>query len=310
MEATRVACGQFEARAADKEYNLDLMGAQIGAAAAAGCAVVVFPELIVSGYIAAERISEQAEPVSGPSVCRVQAAAASCGIAVAFGMAEAATDGRLYDSLVVVDGAGAVAAVYRKLHLFGAETSWASPGGEVPVFDLGGVTATGWICFDTRFPEQARCAAAGGAELALVPTAWLGPPPEWELALRARAMDNSMFAAGADIVSFADGLRCRGNSMIVGPHGDVLARAEPDSDSVIWADLDPAAITHQHQRLALIANRRADLFGDAGACGAGTVACGAAAPPAAPATPATGTRAAPAQVRAAGPVTAGSEPSR
>ena len=237
----------------------------------------------MSGYIAAARIPEQAEPVSGPSVCRVQAAAASCGIAVAFGMAEAATDGRLYDSLVVVDGAGAVAAVYRKLHLFGAETSWASPGGEVPVFDLGGVTATGWICFDTRFPEQARCAAAGGAELALVPTAWLGPPPEWELALRARAMDNSMFAAGADIVSFADGLRCRGNSMIVGPHGDVLARAEPDSDSVIWADLDPAAVAHQRQRLALLANRRADLFGDAGSRSA---------------------------VAAAGPVTAGSDPGR
>ena len=80
-----------------------------------------------------------------------------------------------------------------------------------------------------------------------------------------------MFAAGADIVSFADGLRCRGNSMIVGPHGDVLARAEPDSDAVIWADLDPAAIAHQHQRLALLANRRDDLFGDPGA-GAGTAA--------------------------------------
>ena len=273
MEATRVACGQFEARAADKEYNLALMGAQIGEAAAAGCAVVVFPELIVSGYIAAERIPEQAEPVTGPAVCRVQEAAACSGIAVAFGMAEAAADGRLYDSLVVVDRDGAVAALYRKLHLFGAETTWASAGGEVPVFDLGGVAATGWICFDTRFPEQARCAAAGGAELALVPTAWLGPSPEWELALRARAMDNSMFAAGADIVSFADGLRCRGNSMIVGPHGGVLARAEPDSDSVIWADLDPSAIAHQHQRLALLANRRADLFGDGGA-GVGVAAAG------------------------------------
>ena len=261
MQTTRVACGQFEARAADKEYNLDRMSAQLGEAAAAGCAVIVFPELIVSGYIAAERIPAQAEPVTGPSVRRVQAAAASCGIAVAFGMAEAADDGRLYDSLVVVNGDGAVAARYRKLHLFGAETSWASAGDEVPVFDLGGVAASGWICFDTRFPEQARCAAACGAELALVPTAWLGPPAEWELALRARAMDNSMFAAGADIVSFADGLRCRGNSMIVGPHGDVLARAEPDSDCVIWADLDPAAITHQHQRLALLANRRDDLFG-------------------------------------------------
>ncbi len=270
MQTTRVACGQFEARAADKEYNLDLMGAQIGEAAAAGCAVVVFPELIVSGYIAAERIPAQAEPVDGPSVCRVQKEAASSGITVAFGMAEAAADGRLYDSLVVVDGTGKVAVTYRKLHLFGAETSWASAGAEVPVFDAGGVAATGWICFDTRFPEQARCAAAAGAELALVPTAWLGPPPEWELALRARAMDNSMFAAGADIVSFADGLRCRGNSMIVGPHGDLLARAEPDSDSVIWADLDPAAVAHQQQRLALLANRRADLFGATGVCATGT----------------------------------------
>ena len=262
MKATRVACGQFEARAADKDYNLALMSAQAAEAADAGCAVIVLPELIVSGYIAAERIPEQAEPVTGPSVRRMQQAAASSGIAVAFGMAEAADDGRRYDSLIVVDADGEVGAVYRKLHLFGAETSWAAAGGEVPLFGLSGVTATGWICFDTRFPEQARCAAAGGAELALVPTAWLGPPEEWELALRARAMDNSMFAAGADIVSFADGLRCRGNSMIVGPHGDVLARAVPDSDSVIWADLDPAAIAHQHQRLALLANRRADLFGD------------------------------------------------
>ena len=261
MKTTRVACGQFEARAADKDYNLARMSGQAGEAAAAGCAVVVFPELIVSGYIAAERIPEQAEPVTGPSVRRMREAASSSGIAVAFGMAEAADDGRLYDSLVVVDAGGAVTALYRKLHLFGAETSWASAGGEVPLFGVGGVAATGWICFDTRFPEQARCAAACGAELALVPTAWLGPPAEWELALRARAMDNSMFAAGADIVSFADGLRCRGNSMIVGPHGDVLARAEPDSDSVIWADLDPAAIAHQQQRLALLANRRDDLFG-------------------------------------------------
>ena len=281
MEATRVACGQFEARAADKEYNLAVMSAQVAEAAAAGCAVIVLPEMIVSGYIAAERIPEQAEPVTGPSVRRMQEEAASAGVAVAFGMAEAADDGRLYDSLVVVDREGEVAALYRKLHLFGAETSWASAGDEVPVFDLGGVAATGWICFDTRFPEPARCAAACGATLALVPTAWLGPPAEWELALRARAMDNSMFAAGADIVSFADGLRCRGNSMIVGPHGDVLARAEPDSDSVIWADLDPAAIAHQQQRLALLANRRADLFGDAAACAPGAESCCAAAPRAA-----------------------------
>ncbi|MDE0450005.1 MAG: carbon-nitrogen hydrolase family protein [Spirochaetaceae bacterium] len=298
MDTTRVACGQFEARAADKDYNLDRMSGQIGEAAAAGCAVIVLPELIVSGYLAAERIPGQAEPVTGPSVRRMREAAASSGIAVVFGMAEAADDGRLYDSLVVVGADGTVASVYRKLHLFGAETSWASAGHEVPVFDLGGVAATGWICFDTRFPEQARCAAACGAELALVPTAWLGPPAEWELALRARAMDNSMFAAGADIVSFADGLRCRGNSMIVGPHGEVLARAEPDSDAVIWADLDPAAVAHQHQRLALLANRRDDLFGSC-TCAPATESCCAPTPYAAGAGIPAGAPGAPAQVPAA-----------
>jgi predicted amidohydrolase len=269
MHTTRVACGQFEARAADKAYNLDRMRSQMGEAAGAGCAVIVFPELIVSGYLAAERIPEQAEPVPGPAVARVQEDAAAAGIAAAFGMAEQAPDGTLYDSLVVVDGAGTLLATYRKLHLFGAETSWAAAGDTVPVFTVGGIAASGWICFDTRFPELARCAAAGGAVLALVPTAWLGPPAEWELALRARAMDNSMFVAGADIVSFAEGLRCRGNSMIAGPHGEVLARARSDTDCVIHAELDPAAIAHQHQRLALLANRRADLFGSAGGRAAG-----------------------------------------
>ncbi len=260
MERTRIACGQFEARAADKQYNLKVMRRQMGEAAAAGCAVIVFPELIVSGYLAAPRIPAQAEPLGGASVARVRRDAAAAGIAVAFGMAEQAPDGALYDSLVVVNARGELAGCYRKLHLFGAENEWAAAGDEVPSFTFGGVAASGWICYDTRFPELARNAALAGAELALVPTAWLGPPEEWELAVRARALDNSMFVAGADLVSFAPGLRCRGLSLIADPRGAVLARAESDTDCVIWADLDPAARAAQQQRLALLRNRRADLF--------------------------------------------------
>ena len=261
MKKIRIACGQFEAHAADKAYNLGVMRAQMQEAAAAGCAIVVFPELIVSGYLAAARIPAQAEPLDGPSVARVREDAAAAGIAVAFGMAERTAAGTMYDTLVVIDDAGRVSGCYRKVHLFGAETEWAAAGDQVPSFTVGGVAASGWICYDTRFPELARSAAAAGAEVALVPTAWLGPPAEWELALRARALDNSMFVAGADIVSFDPDLRCRGNSMIANPHGEVLARAEPDTDCVIWADLDPAAQAAQRRRLALLRNRRSDLFG-------------------------------------------------
>ena len=261
QQMTRVACGQFLAYAANKAYNLKRMREQIQEAAAARCAVIVFPELIVSGYLPADEVPEQAEPVDGPSVARVREDASAAGIAVAFGMAERAPDGALYDSMVVVDATGELLATYRKVHLFGAERSWATAGDEVPVFTVGGVKAGGWICFDTRFPEVARAAAAGGAELALVPAAWLGPLDEWDLALRARAMDNSMFVAGADIVNWVKGLQCHGGSTIVGPHGEVLARAWTELDCVIHADLDPAAIAHQQHRLGLLANRRDDLFG-------------------------------------------------
>ena len=261
QQMTRVACGQFLAYAANKAYNLKRMCEQIQEAAAARCAVIVFPELIVSGYLPADEVPEQAEPIDGPSVARVREDASAAGIAVAFGMAERAPDGALYDSMVVVDATGELLATYRKVHLFGAEKSWATAGDEVPVFTVGGVKAGGWICFDTRFPEVARAAAAGGAELALVPAAWLGPLDEWDLALRARAMDNSMFVAGADIVNWVKGLQCHGGSTIVGPHGEVLARAWTELDCVIHADLDPAAIAHQQHRLGLLANRRDDLFG-------------------------------------------------
>lgn len=260
MNVTRVACGQFEAHAADKQYNLKLMSLQINKAANNGCNIIVFPELIVSGYLSAKQIPSQAEQISGSSVSKIRAYASSVEIAVAFGMVEADHNGNLYDSMIVVNGSGEICNVYRKLHLFGSEKSWAMSGDSLSVFCINGVPTTGWICFDTRFPELARDVAVRGAEIALVPAAWLGPPEEWVLSLRARALDNSMFVAGAGIINFADGLRCHGNSLIAGPHGEILARADADIDCVIWADLDPTTIAHQRNRLALLENRRKDIF--------------------------------------------------
>ena len=260
MNALRVACGQFEARFGDADYNLAQMEAQTRQASDANCQVIVFAELSVSGYLEVARVMEAAEPIPGDAVSRMTACARSCGIAIAFGMAEQDGD-RLHNALVVLDRDGEMVAHYRKTHLFGAEEDWATPGGEVVSFFIDGVAATGWICFDTRFPEIARAAAMSGAELALVPTAWLGPPAEWELAVRSRAMDNTMFVAGADQICHVKDLRCRGNSVIAGPHGDVLAQAVSDAPGVIWADLDPRELESQRDRLALLANRRADLFG-------------------------------------------------
>ena len=255
MRDFHVACGQFEARLADAAGNVEIMTRQAAEANDRGAEIIVFPELVVSGYLPANQVPDVAEPLDGPSVTGLRRAAASAGIAIAFGMAlrEAET---MANAMVVVDARGEIAGVYRKIHLFGAEHDWATPGDRVEQTEIGGVPMSGFICYDARFPELARMAAIDGAEVCLVPTAWLGPGDEWELALRARAMDNGICIAGADIISRQPGLICRGLSLIVGPHGDVLARATPGAETVIDAVLEAEDVQRQRDRVPLLDHRR------------------------------------------------------
>ena len=267
MRAIRIACGQFAAVPGDKAANVARMIAYAGQARDEGCELILFPELIVTGYLPVEQVLALVEPVTGPSVQRLAQAARKLRIAIAFGLAELDeararhSYGARYNSLVVLDRQGSLAALYHKMHLWAAEREWAEPGNEALAFELDGVRYGGWICYDTRFPELARLSALAGIEAGLVPTAWLGPGDEWELALRARALDNSIFIAGADIIGPDPALRCYGRSLIVSPKGRVLARAEPEQEGIVCATLDPAEMAAQRGRVPLLADRRPALYG-------------------------------------------------
>lgn len=227
-------------------------------AAGLGARLVLYPELIVTGYLAPERIPALAEPVSGPAVQSLSRAAVETKTALAFGFAERGEDGRCHNSLVFVGARGELAGVYRKTHLWDTEKRWAAPGEGSTVLEYCGARTGGWICYDTRFPELARAQAMAGIELALVATAWLGPADEWDLSLRARALDNAMFVAGADIVDPQIG--CHGRSLVVDPHGNVIARAQADTECLITADLDPAVLGRQRGRVPLLRDRRPQAY--------------------------------------------------
>ncbi|MBN1139568.1 MAG: carbon-nitrogen hydrolase family protein [Anaerolineae bacterium] len=257
MDGYRIACAQFEAASGAKDENVTRMIGLARQAQEQGCGLVLFPELSLSGYLAAELIPALAEAIDGPSVGRLAEAARALDINMAFGMAELdAQQGLCYNSMLVLDRQGKVACVYHKIHLWDTEREWATAGDQVPLFELDGVRFSGWICYDTRFPEVARAAALAGAEVALVSTAWLGPVDEWRLALRARALDNSMFVAGADIINHDPALRCQGVSLIVDPRGRVLARAQLDREGIVYACLSGEVRERQCRRLALLENRR------------------------------------------------------
>jgi predicted amidohydrolase len=152
--------------------------------------------------------------------------------------------GIVHNAAVLIGPDGAVLGVYRKSHLFCGEShddgGWVTRGDEAVVVE----TALGrigmMICFDGDYPELARIMAVKGAEVICRPSALLRSADIWELTTRARAYDNHVFVVAANATGTDPaGVIYFGNSMIVTPIADVLARAA-SHEGWVSARLDPA----------------------------------------------------------------------
>src|ERR1700750_3208732 len=94
--------------------------------------------------------------------------------------------------------------------------------------------------YDLRFPELARLLVEAGAEVIVVPAAWVAGPRKvdhWTSLLRARAIENTVHVVGGG----QPGPRYTGHSMVVGPLGDVLVEGG-ESAEMLRADLDAEAV--------------------------------------------------------------------
>lgn len=216
--------------------------------AATGAELLVLPEAATTGFtpgVPAEDLWDLMSPVPGPVTEPVQEAARRHGVHIVLGTYERGPErGVVHNSSVLIGPDGAVLAVYRKTHLFPGEGrdagGWVEPGDRVAVVDTGLGRIGMAICFDGDFPELFRIQAVQGAEIICRPSALLRSADIWELTTRARAYDNHVFlvaanAAGTDPA----GVHYFGNSMIVTPIAEVVARAA-SHEGWVSARLDPA----------------------------------------------------------------------
>lgn len=174
------------------------------------------------------------------------------------GMFEQADD-LPYNTLVVVGPDGDLLATYRKIHLYDSfgyrESDRLSAGAIEPVV----VEIAGWpvglmTCYDLRFPEQARALADLGAELLVVPAAWL--PGEhklhhWRTLLTARAIENTVHVVAAA----QGGERYVGHSVAIDPWGSIVVEAE-SAPAIVHAVLEPGDVTRARDANPSLANRR------------------------------------------------------
>lgn len=225
---TALAVAQF-APTADTASNLLLIEELVAKAAGSRARVVVFPEYssyFVDPFDAS--LAANAEPIDGPFVTRLTELAGLHGMHIVAGLLERGSDGRhVRNTVVAVDGSGLVA-TYRKLHLYDAfgqrESDWVESG-EVAApetFEVEGLRFGLMTCYDVRFPESARLLADAEVDVMLVPAEWVrGPLKEdhWRTLLRARAIENTAYVAGADHPPPLG----VGHSMIVDPQGVEVA---------------------------------------------------------------------------------------
>jgi predicted amidohydrolase len=218
--------------------------------------LVVLPEAFARDFgEAGSGLAEVAEPLDGPFATEVARVAGERRTTVVAGMFER-TGGAPYNTVVVRGGA---VADYRKIHLydsFGYRESDVLAAGEPAfvTFPLAGFTVGVMTCYDLRFPELARRLVDAGADVLVVPSAWVAGPRKvdhWTTLLRARAIENTVYVVGVG----QPGPRYTGHSMVVDPLGDVVA-GTGDGPAVIRADLDPATVVRARETNPSLANRR------------------------------------------------------
>lgn len=216
-----------------------------------GARLVVLPELASSGtcFATAAEARARAQAVDGRFVGRLRELSAELDCVLVSGLCEASGE-QVFNSAIVVQ-AGDLLTVYRKVHLWGTEPQFFTPGTERPVVvDTFAGRIVPMICYDQEFPEWVRIAADMGAEIITVPANWpqlfrpIGERPLEVIKAQAFAGTYRVFLVIADRCGAERGQEWIGGSVIVGPDGYPLTGpasdgAEQAEEQVLVADIDP-----------------------------------------------------------------------
>jgi omega-amidase len=205
--------------------------------------LVLLPELFSTGF------SMNVQGICEGKACETERflieLAQEMNATVLGGAAVIGPDGRGRNQSIVFSPEGKEMARYSKMQPFslGGELQHYTPGEELVTFTWGGFTVAPFICYDLRFPELFRAAARKGVHLMTVIANWpVTRIQHWITLLQARAIENQAYVAGVNRCGTDPRYIYNGRSIIVSPHGDILADAG-NGESVIGADLDLAAVT-------------------------------------------------------------------
>ncbi len=276
----------------DRDATVERVVASVDEAAASGASLIVFPEAIVPGYPDwvwrtpawsdpgwYRRLYDESVEIPGPVTDALGSAARRAGAWLAVGVNERVPSGTLYNSLLYLGPDGGVAGMHRKLMPTGGErTVWGhGDGSTLTVVDMGFARVGGLTCWENLMPLARAAMYEQGIDVFLAPT-W-DNSEAWPCTLRHIAREGRVFVVGtntclhgrdvprslpgADKLYPGDGddWLSRGNSMIVGPDGGVLAGPLVGEPGMLTASLDIGALVAARREFDPVGHyARPDVF--------------------------------------------------
>jgi N-carbamoylputrescine amidase len=253
-----------------------------------GAQIVCLQELFRSQYFCRREdpeLFDLAETVPGPSTDTFSAIAREHNLVIVVPIFEMRATGLYHNSAAVIDADGSLLGLYRKMHIpddpLYYEKFYFTPG------DLGfrnfdtryGRIAT-LICWDQWYPEGARLAALGGAQILFYPTAIGWHPSEkaefgaaqrdaWRTIQRSHAIANGIFVAVPNRVGYEGpppnggektGIEFWGSSFVSDPFGTLIADGSVTDEQVLVVECDPARMEDVRRNWPFLRDRRIDAY--------------------------------------------------
>ena len=280
LPSREVKLGLIQMTAGDNPTaNLKKALERVAGAATKGAQIVCLQELFRSRYFCQTENHANfklAESIPGPTTEALGALASEHEIVIVASVFERRSAGIYHNTAVVIDADGAIAGIYRKMHIpddpLYYEKFYFTPGDlGFPSYQTRYAKVGALVCWDQWFPEGARLAALGGAEILVYPTAigWIPNEPRavaqqqraaWELIQRSHAVANGVYVAAINRVGREGKIKFWGSSFVAGPLGEVVAQAGGEREEILLARCDLAKIEETRQSWPFLRDRRIDAY--------------------------------------------------
>ena len=267
----------------DPAENLAKAEWRIREAAAKGAQIISVQELFRSQYFCREEsadLFDLAEPVPGPTSESFERLARELKVAIVGSIFERRTAGVYHNTALAIDADGRLLGLYRKMHIpddpLYFEKYYFTPGDlGFRCFDTRYARIAPLVCWDQWYPEAARLAALGGAQVLIYPTAIGWHPSEkaeygaaqhdaWRTIQRAHAIANGVYVAAVNRVGYEGPPQHRlefwGASFVADPFGVVVAEGGHAAEETLIVECDPRRIEEVRRNWPFLRDRRIDAY--------------------------------------------------